>query len=116
MILGQDSSNHIGPLKTLPLEYLVCIYWEIITKFSSETYEWTFLKISLICTVPNAHISLWLYKMCRIGTTFFCVKFSPKLQDTHVETELPSAGWKQARILYYSIFVCEIRYRLLVFG
>ena len=92
MILCQDSSNDIGPLKTLPPEYLVCIYWGILTKFSLETYEWTFLKISLICTVPNAHISLWPYKMCQMVATFFCVKFSPKLQETHIETELPSAG------------------------
>ena len=63
-------------------------------KFSSETYEWTFLKISLICNVPNAHISLWLYKMCQMVATFFCVKFSSKLQETHIETELSSAGWK----------------------
>ena len=93
MILGQDSSNHIGPLKTVPPEYLVCIYWEILTKFSSETYECrTFLKISLICTVLNAYITLWPYKMCQMVATFFCVKFSPKLQETHIETELPSAG------------------------
>ena len=93
-------------------EYFVCILWEILTKFSAENYEWTFLKIS----VPNAHISSWLYKMCHMVATFFCVKFSPKLQETHIKAELPSAGWKQARILYYSIFVCEIRGRLLVFG
>ena len=48
--------------------------------------------------------------------TFSFVKFSPKLQETHIEAELPSAGWKQARILYYSILVCEIWDRLLVFG
>ena len=54
--------------------------------------------------------------MCQMVATFFCVKFSPKLQETRIETELPSAGWKQARILYYSIFVCEIRDRLLFFG
>ena len=74
LYLGQDSSNHIGPLKTLPPECFVCIYWEILTKASSETYEWTLLKISLICTVPNAHISSWLYKMCQMVATFFCVK------------------------------------------
>ena len=67
------------------------------------------MKISLIFTVPNAHISLWLYKMCQMVATFFCVKFSSKLQETHIKTELPSASWKQAQILYYSIFVCEIR-------
>ena len=116
MILGQDSSNHIGPLKTLPTESLVGIYWEILTQFSLETYEWTFVKITLICTVPNAHISLWLYKMCQMVATFFCVKFSTNLQETHIETELPSAGWKQAGLLYYSIFVCETRDGLLVFG
>ena len=44
MILGQDSSNHIGPLKTLPPEYFVCIYWENLTKFSAETYEKVFMK------------------------------------------------------------------------
>ena len=71
MILGQDSSNHIGPLKTLPLEYFVCIYWEKQTKFSAETYEWVFLKIKWICTVSNAHISLWLYKMCQTVATIF---------------------------------------------
>ena len=69
------------------------------------------MKIWLICTVPNAHISLCLYKMCQMVATFFCVMFSPKLQETHIDTELSSAGWKQARILYYSIFVCEIRDR-----
>ena len=84
------------------------VYWEILTKFSSETYKWTFLKISLICTVPNAHISLWLYNMCQMVATFFLFKLSPKLQETHIETEPRSADWKQARILYYSIFVCEI--------
>ena len=41
--------------------------------------------------------------MCQVVATFSCVKFSPKLQETHIETELPSAGWKQARILYCSI-------------
>ena len=51
-------------------------------------------------------------KTCQMVATFFCVKFSPKLQETHIETELPSAGCKRALILYYSIFVCEIR----VFG
>ena len=81
---------------------------EILTKFSSETYEWTLLKISLICTVSNLHISFWLYKMCQMVATFSFVKFTPKLQETHIEAELPSAGWKQARIPYYSIFVCEI--------
>ena len=118
MILGQDSSNHIGPLKTLPPEYFFCInmYWEILTKFSSETYEWTLLKISLTCTVPNVHISFWLYKMCQMVATFSFVKFTPKLQETHIEAELPSTGWKQARIPYYFIFVCEIWDRLLVFG
>ena len=116
MILGQDSSNHIGPLKTLPPEYFVCyIYWETLTKLSSETYQWTFLK-RWICTLPIVHLSLWLYKMCQIVVTFFCVKFSPKLQETHFETEPPSAGWKHSRILYYFIFVCEIRDILLVFG
>ena len=75
-----------------------------------ETYERTFLKINLICTVPNAHISLWLYKIYQMVASFFCVKLSPKLQETHIETELSIAGWKQA------IFVCEIRDRLLVFG
>ena len=48
--------------------------------------------------------------------TCFCFKFSPKLQETHAETEPPSAGWKQAQFLYNSIFVCKIRERLLVFG
>ena len=100
MILGKDSSNHIGPLKTLPPEYYVYIYFEILTKLSSETYEWPFLKISWIFTLPNEHISLCLYKMCQMVATFFCVKFSPKLQETHIETEPPSAGWKQARIIY----------------
>ena len=72
MILGQHSSNHIGPLKTLPPEYFVCIYWEIFKRFSSETYEWTFLIIlvsSALC--KNAHISLWLYKMCQMVAIFF---------------------------------------------
>ena len=41
--------------------------------------------------------------MCQMVATFICVKFSPKLQETHIETELHSAGLKQARILYYSI-------------
>ena len=50
-----------------------------------------------------------------VVATFFCVKLSPKLQETHIEKELSRAGKKQARTLYYSIFVCEIRDRLLVF-
>ena len=54
--------------------------------------------------------------MCQMVATFSCVKFSPKLQETHIEIELPSAVWKQARILCYSIFVCEIRDSLLVFS
>ena len=54
--------------------------------------------------------------MCQMVATFFCVKFSSKLQETHIKTELPSASWKQAQILYYSIFVCEIRDRSLVLG
>ena len=37
-------------------------------------------------------------------------------RHTHIETEQHSAGWKQARTLYYFIFVCEIRDKLLVFG
>ena len=54
--------------------------------------------------------------MCQMVATFFCVQFSPKLQETHIETELPSAGWKQAQIPYYFIFIFEIRDRLLVFS
>ena len=61
-----------------------------------ENNEWVFLKIKWICTVPNAHIALWFYKMRQRVATFFCVKFSPKQQETHIETEPRSAGWKQA--------------------
>ena len=35
--------------------------------------------------MPNAHASLRLYKICQIVATFFCVKFSAKLQETHIE-------------------------------
>ena len=46
----------------------------------------------------------FIYKMCQMIAAFFCVKFLPKLQETHIETEPCNAYWKQAQILYYSIF------------
>ena len=112
MILGQDSSNHIGPFKTLPPEYFVCIYWTNLTKFSSKTYDWIFLKISWICTVPNAHISLWLYKMCQMVATFSvlssnqnCKKHTLKqnrpvqVRNKHTPYIIPFFLWNKRHII-----------------
>ena len=45
--------------------------------------------------------STWLYKMCQMVTTFFCVKFSAKLQETRIKTKPRCASLNLARTLYY---------------